>query len=119
MPIKLNDIVRDRREFEFEFGGETMQVVYQPSAYTPAAEDEMQTAMESGRPANGLAKILHRTIMEWELMDGDEPLAVEMDVLTRLPNEFLVALSNAIVADQQHDRDTLKNSGAGSLRKGK
>lgn len=119
MPIRLTDLQRDEREFEFEFNGETMQVTYQPSAYTPATEDEMQAAFESGRPANGLARILSHVILDWELMDGEERLPVEIAVLTRLPNEFLVALSNAVVADQQEDRDTLKNSGGGSLRKGK
>lgn len=117
MPIRLNDLVRDRREFEFEFNGETMQVVYQPSAYTPAAEDDMQSALESGRPANGLAMILSRTILEWELMDEEKALPVSVEVMVKLPNEFLVRLSNAIVADQQEAQDTLKNSGAGSLRK--
>ena len=118
MPIRLIDLKKDRRTCIVTWEGETAEIVYRPSAYTPETEDEMRQAFESGRPANGLAMILASTLVEWDILDEDgNKLPPTLELMRKLSNGFLVAVSNAIVEDQNTEREDRKNSGGGSLHK--
>jgi hypothetical protein len=120
MPIKLSDLAKDLRTCTVEYEGETAEVTYKPSAYTPQVEDNLQTAMETGRPSNAIARLLDGVVTAWEVLDeeGTEIPPVFENMKT-MPSAFLTTVANTITRDMQSERDDRKNSGGGSPRKAK
>lgn len=119
MPINLAELQNDERTCEVTYEGQTAQVTYRPSAYTPALEDALQTALESGRPSSGIARLLEGVLLRWELLDENgEELPTTYEVMRELPSAFLVKVINTVTADMQAGREDRKNSGDGSRRKG-
>jgi hypothetical protein len=118
MPITLTALRNDRRETAVEYEGESAQIVYRPSAYTPETEDGLRGAVESGRPARGLATVLSQVLLEWEVVDDDgNLLPVTLELMMQMPNAFLVAISNAVSKDMGVASEDRKNSGGGSLKR--
>lgn len=117
MSITLADIERDERTCVVTQDEETAEVVYRPSAYTPAIEDALQTAIETNRPASGVARLLSGLLISWDVLGEDgAPLATTPESLRDIPSAFLFKVINAITADMGAG-DGRKNSGGGSSRK--
>lgn len=120
MPIRLADLENDERTCEVEYEGETGNITYRPSLYTPALEDEYQTSMETNRPTGAMCKMLAKILVAWEVLDEEgEPIAIEFEVLRQLPGRFITVMMNAITSDilASRDKEVRKNSGGGSRRR--
>ncbi len=117
--IRLSDLQRDERTCTVEFEGESAEVTYRPSAYTPEIEDQLQTAMESNRPSNGIARWLAGIVVHWEVMDENgEEIPPTFENMRRMSSTFLTTVINTITDDIQVRREDRKNSAGGSQRKG-
>lgn len=118
MPITLDNLKKDVRTCTVEYNGETAQVTYRPSGYTPEVEDRFQTYVQSSRSSNGFAEFLAGILISWDLLDDNgKEFPIELEDLRTLPGRFLTIVVNAITADMQEANDeNRKNSGAGSLR---
>lgn len=116
MAITLDDLKRDERTCTVEYNGQSAQVTYRPSGYTPEIEDRFQTCIESARSINGFAEFLANTLVNWELLDENgRQFPITLEDLRTLPGRFLTTVINAITSDMREERDdNLKNSGAGS-----
>lgn len=118
--MRFSDLVQDERSFEMSVLNEPVEIVYRPSAYTPVVEDQVQTLMDSRRPGNGLAKMLSNVLIRWDILDDDgNEIEPTFDNLRQLPVPFLTDVVNAIGNDTRVDKETRKNSGGGSLKKGR
>jgi hypothetical protein len=118
MPISLHDILtRDTHTITVEWEGETAEIVYRPSRYTPELEDTHFQAIREGVPSVGLARMLAGVLVSWEIVDDNgEPLPTDFETLSRLSTDFLDAVRDAIRADFRVGREDRKNSAAGSPR---
>lgn len=117
MPIRLSDLQKDERTCTVEYGGETCEVTYRPSGYTPLVESQLQDEAEAGKPGLALAGLLSKILIGWEVMDGEKKVPTTYNSLVNLPEAFLVAVVNKITDDVQVGREDRKNSGGGSLRR--
>lgn len=115
MPIRLSDLKKDQRTCTVEFGEESAEVVYRPSAYTAELETGIQEATERNMPGKLLATILEAMISHWAVIgeDGQE-LAPTAENLSKLPIEFLAEVVRVITEDIGAGLETRKNSAAGS-----
>jgi len=120
MSLSLRDLMQDERYITLEIGEGTVEIHYRPSAFTPVVEDEMQRLIETNRPGNGLARMLAGIVIDWDVLDENgQPLEPTVENLRRLPVAFLTRVTNAINRDSAAEKDDLKNSGAGSRRRGR
>jgi hypothetical protein len=118
MPITLMDLHRNTRTAALEYDGETVEVEYRPSEYTPEVEDAMQQARRSGRPAMSRVEVLDKMLISWDVLDEEsKPLVPTRELLLSLPTAFLSAVLSAITEDQRVEREDRKNSGGGSGRR--
>jgi len=118
MTIKIADLMSDIRTCVVHAGEEEAEVTYRPSAYTPEIEDRLQTAVESRRPSNGIAQWLSGIVIDWDVVDDNgERFPTTIEVMREMPSNFLTAVINAITDDMQSEKETRKNSGAGSPKK--
>ena len=111
---------------------EGINVTYNPQRYTVALEDKLEEI--AGRSFQSVSYILMLTgwhpgdkgfeeddeevdglLVEWDLMDGDQPVPIRADSLKQLPLEFVSALLEAIKADNNPSSEEGKRSGGGSL----
>lgn len=120
MSIRICDLEKDERTCQVTFEGESAEVRYRPSAYTPAVEDALQSAIETNRPSGGVAKLLAGILIEWEVLDDEgKCLPTDAETLALLPSRFLFAVINVITADMGAEKEDRKNLGGGSFRRGK
>jgi hypothetical protein len=120
MPISLSELQKDRKTVTVSVGEETAEVVYRPSAYTPEVEDEFRLALDGGRPSDALARWLASMVTAWELVDENgEQVPPTYEEMRTLPSEFLSLVVTAISEAGRPDKEARKNSGGGSLRKGR
>lgn len=99
MPIDVHALAKDRRQIDFEFGGMTMPVTYRPSVMTGRFAQEMA----DGVTVEDFAKKLCEVIVDWDLMNGSEKLAVNPDAVVDLPTAMVKKMLNDIVEDSGLD----------------
>jgi len=109
--ITLSDLMQDRRELVVHLKNEmTMTVVYRPSAYTAAVEDEVLKALNQNRVLNALVTRLSSILLEWDLVDDKGKVLPVQPTLRQLPGEVLMAIMEAIIKDNgATDKETRKN----------
>jgi len=95
MPIDLHALAKDRREFEFEYGGMTMPVVYRPSVMT----GRYAQALADGESIDDLAVKVAEVIADWDLVNGSEKVPVTADAIAELPTVMMTKLLNDITED--------------------
>lgn len=118
MPVRLSDLVSDTRDLAIKIAGETLNVTYRPSAYTPELEDATQGNFERNRSSGAAAAMLAGLLVEWDLVDDDgEVIEIEVESLRTVPAEVLFAILAEIIDDLQIGKETVKNSGARSSRR--
>ena len=96
--------MRDREKVAtVEFDGMTADVWYRPWIITPRVMREMRDTADDEQDNIGrIMDQLCRFVSAWDVLDEDgQRLAVSVDVMTELPNPFLLAVLNAVVADMQ------------------
>lgn len=84
-----------------EFDGMTADVWYRPWVITPRVMREMRDTPDEEQDNIGrIMDQLSRFVSAWDVLDeqGDR-LPVSVEVMTELPNPFLLAVLNAVVAD--------------------
>lgn len=120
MPIRLSDLSRDERTVVLDWDGEQAELVYKPSGYTPAVEQELNADMTANLPNVAIAKMLSGLLKSWDVLDENEkPISTDFETLRKFPTEFLQAALAAVTGDQAASREERKNSGGGSPRKAK
>lgn len=120
MAIKLKDLSRDSRTVTVAWDGEEANVTYKPSGYTPATEQELNQDMIANLPNVAVAKMLSGLLVSWDVLDDDgAQIPTDYETLSHIQTDFLQAVLSAVTTDQAANREERKNSGGGSLRKGK
>lgn len=121
MSITLADLTNDRREMEVEIeGAGTLHLAYRPSAFTAEIEEQVQSQLDKNRTLTAFAGVLETILLEWDLSEKDEVLAIDKPTLKRLPGSFISKVFFAIIEDNRMGgKDTRKNSGGGSRRAAK
>jgi hypothetical protein len=109
MPITPGQLLGESSSFDWTVKGETLHVTFNPNAYTPALEGELEKISETDFQAKGLVQVLVGTEeLSGLLIDLDgianedgskyEPTA---ENLAKLPVQFLNELVQQI---QEHTR---------------
>jgi len=98
--MQLSDIVRDTRKLVVHFDNGDLNITYRPSSYTAEVESQVMDGLNT-RPVGTLCKMLAPMLMEWDLMDGDKPLAISEKTLDKLPGQFLITILQAIMEDMR------------------
>ena len=96
--------MRDRQKVvTVEFDGQSGDIWYKPWVITPRAMREMRDASDDEQDSIGrIMDQLCRFVSDWELLDEDgQRLPVTVETMTNLPNPFLLAVLNAVIADMQ------------------
>lgn len=119
MPISVAELLNERRTFTLPVGEDELTVTYNPQAYTPKAESEMQKFVGEGKPGTGLAQTLANVLLEWDLLEDGDPLPCDFETMTNLPTRFLVEVSNGIGNDIRVTAEERKNLDGGSRRTGR
>lgn len=118
MPISLSALKSGERTLLFEYDGESAEVTYRVSSYTPELEQAVAEKLESGLPASSTAVILAELLIDWDVVDENgERLPTDYATVSRFPMDFLTALLTTISEDQRAAREDRKNSGGGSAQR--
>lgn len=98
MPISLAELKSNTRTVVIPYFDDAVRVTYLPSELTPTVESQIRvSAVEDDNSV--MLDVLSRLIVEWDVMDGDEPLPHTPEVLTHLPTPFLSAIFQGIRED--------------------
>jgi hypothetical protein len=95
MPIDLSSLSKDRREFEFEYGGMTMPVVYKPSVMTGRFAQEMADC----ETIDAFTSKLCEVIVDWDLMSNSRKLPVKPESVALLPTAMIRKMLADITED--------------------
>jgi len=111
MPIRITDLYQDLKETTVEYAGQSMQVGFRPSGYTPAVESAFHAAMDREMPSNAVADLLDGLLVSWELLDeNEEVIPITHETLVKLGSMFLFAMAEAITREMQEDKESQKKS---------
>jgi hypothetical protein len=95
MPIDLSALAKDRREFEFEYGGMSMPVTYKPSVMT----GRYAQSLADGETIDDLVGEVAKVIVDWDLVSEGEKVPVSPDALALLPTAMLTKMLGDISED--------------------
>jgi len=119
MPVRVGNLVRDRRTVTMPIGDESLTITYQPSGITPDTEDKLREYAADQRGGAMLVALLVDCLVEWDLLDDrGKPLPITADSLRKLPTIFLAQVAQAITEDMRPNLPSAGTSGAGSLQMG-
>ncbi len=118
MPIRISNLVRDRRMVTIPIDDETVTITYRPGGFTPETEDRLRTFADDQRGGAALVALLADCLIDWDVLDDDgKPLRPTAENLRRLPMVFLSQVAQAIAEDMRPNLSSAGNSGAGSLQR--
>ncbi len=118
MPVRVGNLVRDRRTVTIPVGDESLTITYKPSGITPETEDRLREYAADQRGGAMLVALLADCLVEWDLLDDrGKPLPVNAETLRQLPMVFLTQLVQAITEDMRPNLPSAGGSGAGSQLK--
>lgn len=119
MPVRVSNLVRDRRTIQVPVGDEALTITYRPGGITPATEGRLREYSDDQRGGAALVALLADCLVEWDLLDDEgQPLPLDTKTLSQLPVIFLGHLAQAITEDMRPNLPSAGNSGAGSLPRG-
>ncbi len=117
MPISIAALAANRRTVNIDFDGDTLKVVYRPSAINAAQEHRELEDKAVGKYVLSIIHTLTETIVSWDLLGDDgQPLPLTEDALKPLGIDILSKISSAIIADALPNRTTQPNSNGSSPR---
>jgi hypothetical protein len=114
----IKAIAKRTRTVPVDLGdGDTLNVVYRPSAYTPEFEMKTQAAIDA-KDRDALGKMLVDIVIEWDLYEDEAqkvkvPITVER--LRTLPMIILAPVMESVGGDLSPNRRSAVASGAGSM----
>lgn len=107
---KFSSLVQKTVPLAIQFGGETLNVVFNPTVYTPAFEDLVNT---TGKQVghDQMTEMASELLVSWDLTN-DEGTAIPTttEALRQLPIHLLAAVLKPIVATFAPDPKTTAGS---------
>lgn len=114
MPIKVANLISDKRRFKLDYQSAEINITYKPSWYTPAMEEQVRQLAEDQFQAGILVKSLAALLIEWDVLDDKgKALKPTEELLKTLPVSFLARVFEAVSEDMRSG-EAAKASGAGS-----
>lgn len=94
---KFSSLVQSSSTIAIKFGGELLNVVFDPTVYTPAFEDLVNTTGKLvGHDA--MTEMASQLLVEWDLTDDEGALIpTTVESLRQLPIHLLAAILKPIV----------------------
>lgn len=86
---------------------EKLIFTYRPSELTPDMTRRLGASLESEWKAEWSLKYLVALLVEWDLLDGDEPYPITLESLAVLPDYFLGQVIAALTEDMGKAREGL------------
>ncbi len=118
MPVRIGNLVRDRRTVTIPIDDETITITYRPGGFTPDTEDRLREYADDQRGGAALVAMLADVLVEWDVLDDDgKPLRPTAENLRRLPTMFLGQVAQVIAEDMRPNPQSAGVSGAGSLQR--
>jgi hypothetical protein len=115
MAIRLADLTANERSCVVTFDGETAEVHYRPSAYTPRLEGDFARVLQNGTPGNAIASLLAGVLLSWDVLGADgQALDVTVETMVEMPTRFLSTVMEQITEDMSTEREARKNLEGGS-----
>lgn len=115
MPIRVSALTADRRTIKVDFGDDTLNLTYKPSAVNAVQEARELEEREKGQVLLAQARSLAEIITSWDVQDDDgKPLPVSADVMAPLGLDFTAKVTRAILDDLLPNRQTATVSRNGS-----
>ena len=116
MPVRISNLVRDRRTVTIPIDDDVVTITYRPGGFTPETEDRLRQYADDQRGGAALVALLADCLIEWDLVDDDgRPLKPTAENLRRLPTVFLSQVAQAIAEDMRPNLPIAGSSGAGLL----
>lgn len=119
MPITLSQLAEYRKVVTVEYADEQVKIWFKPGVVTPELTDKLTAKRPDGDTESntkGLTDFLLLSLDSWDVLGEDgKPLAPSLDLIGKMPIEFLNAIFNAIMRSMQAGEATGATSGAGSF----
>jgi len=114
MPVRVSNLVRDRRMIRIPVGEDVIQITYRPGGFTAETEERLREYAADQRGGAALVALLADCLIEWDLLDDDgKNLAPTAENLRRLPTVFLSQVAQAVADDMRPNLASAGSSGAG------
>ena len=119
MPVRMSNLVADRRTINFPVGDDTLRIVYKPSTIN-AKQEIIEREMRDQRLFLGaMAKSLATMIVDWDLQDdAGNQVPITEEVLGELGIDVLRRLQQAIMEDLLPNQRPAENSPSTSVQTG-
>lgn len=115
MPIKLSQLIADRRTVKVPFGDDALTLTYKPSAVNAVQESRELEDREKGQILRSQARSLAEVIESWDIVGEDgKTLPVSEEVLSALGIDVTSKINRAIIEDLLPNRQTATDSRNGS-----
>lgn len=111
MPLDLAELQDKCANISVEYGNHSLSVDYRPEAFDLGLSRKLRKLSESAEQEDELIAVMLKLVMGWDLTERGKPLAVNAEVLGRLPVPLLQAILQAVAEHVTGDR---KNGSAPS-----
>jgi hypothetical protein len=98
MPIRVGDLVQERRKIRIKLSAGELEVTYRPNELTPAKEQLFTEALNNRDKTHRIPMLdmFHDLVVDWDL---EGPLTAAVQVVDDETNEVLVQEGQEVVAD--------------------
>lgn len=99
MGIRISNIAKDERTFDYEFGGESATITYRPGVVTTERMDALREVPED-QGDHVICQFLSEILVRWDVEEDDGSMwGTDYASLTRLPLQFIGDVLYAIRSD--------------------
>lgn len=118
MPLSINSLKKDERPLTVPYGKEEVNIVYRPSEWTPAVEEQWTDTEGSG--THEMLEFLNKIIVSWDIYEDDKqekPLPKELDSFYIIPTPLSLAFLREIQEDAVPGKEKRTSSSGRSKRR--
>lgn len=118
MGISVGQIKKDQRPLTVDYGTEQVNIVYKPSEWTPAVEQEWEDS--EGSSMETFLNFLPKLITSWDVYEDEaqtKVLPLTYENLRTIPSALVMAFINAIGDDMVPGKGSRTNSSGNSRRR--